>query len=269
MSPVLKLVATDLDGTLLGTGGVVTDRTRDVLDRLDARGVTVVFVTGRPIRWMDDLWEHVGGHGIAICSNGGIVYDVSSHSVIEARCIPPKLGLEVAELIRAEVPGTMFALEKTTGFGKEPEFLPAPEDADRPELDIGPLDTVFSDNVVKLLALHPDQEPAAFWAIVEETVGHLVTTTWSAIGPLVEMSAAGVTKASTLELFCAERGIGAHEVVAFGDMPNDIPMLQWAGTSYAMENGHESTKAAATHIAPKHDQDGVARVLEELFGLPT
>ncbi len=262
---MLKLVATDLDGTLLGAGGVVTERTLEVLTELDDRGVTVVFVTGRPIRWMDDLWEHVGGHGIAICSNGGIVYDVQRHEVIQARTIPPAVGLEVAALIRAEVPGTMFALEKTTGFGKEPSFLPAPDDADRLELDVGPLDVVFTDNVVKLLALHLEQEAAAFWATLEETVGHLVTTTWSSIGSLVEMSAAGVTKASTLELYCIEHGIKPDEVVAFGDMPNDIPMLQWAGTSYAMENGHESTKAAADHVAPPHDQDGVAQVLETLF----
>jgi len=264
---VLKLVATDLDGTLLHSDGTVTDRTRRVLEELDRGGVTVVFVTGRPTRWMDDLWEHVGGHGIAICSNGGIVYDVSSHSVLEARTIPPKVGIEVAELIRAEVPGTLFALEKTTGFGKEPEFLPSPEDDGRPELEIGPLSTVFTDNVVKLLALHLDQEPAAFWAVVEETVGHLVTTTWSSVDALIEMSAAGVTKASTLELFCFEHGIAAHEVVAFGDMPNDIPMLQWAGTSYAMANGHASARAAASHVAPRHDEDGVAAVLEQLFDL--
>ncbi len=264
---MFKLVATDLDGTLLHSDGTVTERTRRVLQELDSRGVTVVFVTGRPTRWMDDLWEHVGGHGLAICSNGGIVYDVSSHSVLEARTIPPEVGLEVATLVRAEVPGTVFAVEKTTGFGKEPTYAPAADDAERPELDVGPLELVFTDDVVKLLALHLEQQPAAFWASVEETVGHLVTTTWSSMGALVEMSAAGVTKASTLELFCGEHGIRADEVVAFGDMPNDIAMLQWAGTSYAMANGHASAQAAAGRTAPPHDDDGVAVVLEELFGL--
>jgi Cof subfamily protein (haloacid dehalogenase superfamily) len=267
VSGVLRLVATDLDGTLLGTGGVITERTRQVLDALDERGVTVVFVTGRPIRWMEHLWDHVGGHGLAVCSNGGIVYDVSRHEVIEARTISPAIGLEVADLIRAAVPGTLFALEKTTGFGKEPEFLPADADKDRPELDIGPLPDVFSDNVVKLLALNLEQDPAQFWASVEQSVGHLVTTTWSTGAALIEMSAAGVTKASTLEKLCDEMGIAPDEVVAFGDMPNDIPMLSWAGTSYAMANGHESAKQAADLVAPPHDQDGVATVLEGLFGL--
>src|SRR3954449_3376110 len=114
-----RLVATDLDGTLLHTDGTVTDRTREVLDALDAMGITVVFVTGRPIRWMEPLWHHVGDHGLAICSNGGIVYDVPGRSVVEARTIPRQIGLKVADLVRTAIPGSTFALEKTTGFGKE------------------------------------------------------------------------------------------------------------------------------------------------------
>ena len=260
-----KLVATDLDGTLLHTDGTVTDRTREVLDALDAMGVTVVFVTGRPIRWMESLWHHVGDHGLAICSNGGIVYDVPGRAVVEARTIPRHIGLKVADLVRSELPGSMFALEKATGFGKEPVFLPQPEDQDNPDLTIGPLEEIFDDSVVKLLALHLEMAPDEYWARVEQLVGDAVTTTWSSVGSLIEMSAAGVTKASTLELICAERGIAAEDVVAFGDMPNDIAMLEWAGTSYAMANAHPTAIAAAGHTAPRNDEDGVAQVLTELF----
>ena len=260
-----RLVATDLDGTLLHTDGTVTGRTRRVLDALDARGVTVVFVTGRPIRWMEPLWHHVGDHGLAVCSNGGIVYDVPARAVAQARPIPRGTGLEVARLIRTELPGSVFALEKTTGFGKEPSFVPTAGDEDRPDLSIGPLEEIFDDRVVKLLALHPELAPEEYWERVEHVVGSFVTTTWSSVGPLVEISAAGVTKASTLELLCAELGVAAEDVVAFGDMPNDIPMLTWAGTSYAMANGHPSTIAAADHTAARNDEDGVAEVLERLF----
>ena len=260
-----KLVATDLDGTLLHTDGTVTDRTREVLDALDAMGVTVVFVTGRPIRWMESLWHHVGDHGLAICSNGGIVYDVPGRSVVEARTIPRQIGLMVADLIRTEIPGSTFALEKTTGFGKEPTFLPRPEDHEQLDLNVGPLEEIFDASVVKLLALHLEMAPDEYWAKVEQLVGHAVTTTWSSVGSLIEMSGRGVTKASTLELLCAERGVAAQDVLAFGDMPNDLAMLEWAGTSYAMANGHPTAIAAADHTAPPNDHDGVAQVLEELF----
>jgi Cof subfamily protein (haloacid dehalogenase superfamily) len=264
--PVHALVATDLDGTLLHSDGTVTERTREVLDAVDRRGITVVFVTGRPIRWMEPLWDHVGDHGLAICSNGGIVYDVPGRAVLEARTIEPQVGLRVAERIRTTLPGSVFALEKTTGFGKEPGFRPRSDpDEGRPELTVGPLEELFDDTVVKLLALHPDLAPDAYWAQVDELVGQAVTTTWSSTGALVEISARGVTKASTLELVCGERGIGPEDVVAFGDMPNDIPMLRWAGTSYAMANAHPTAVAAADHTAPGNDEDGVAAVLEKLF----
>jgi Cof subfamily protein (haloacid dehalogenase superfamily) len=261
----VRLVATDLDGTLLHTDGTVTDRTRRVVEALDAQGVLVVFVTGRPVRWMDSLWRHVGDHGLAICSNGAIVYDVARHEVAELRPIPREVVLQVADVVRRAVPGSAFAVEKVDGFGKEPAFRPDAPDV--PALRVGTLDEIADDGVAKLLALHDELDPADFWAQVETVAGDLVTTTWSSVGALVEMSAAGVTKATTLELVCAERGITPDQVVAFGDMPNDLALLEWAGRGYAMANAHPSVLAATGHHAPPHDEDGVATVLEDLFGL--
>jgi hypothetical protein len=260
-----SLVATDLDGTLLHTDGTVTAYTREVLVELDRRGVPVVFVTGRPIRWMDALWEHVGGHGLAICSNGGIVYDVASHSVQTALTIEPDVCVQVGRILRKAIPGTTFALEKTGGFALSEDFIPrasAPADIPR-----GPLEQIVDTTVVKLLARHDELAPDAFWHLVEEQVGALVTTTWSSAGALVEMSARGVTKASTLARLAASLDVPAAEVVAFGDMPNDIDMLLWAGTSYAMENAHPSVRSIASRVAPANDQDGVAVTLAGLFAL--
>ncbi len=262
---MLKLVATDLDGTLLHTDGTVTDRTRAALTAVEARGVTVVFVTGRPVRWMETLWSHVGEHGLAICSNGGIVYDVAQHAVRTARPIPVQIGLAVAEMLREGVPGSSFALERTTGFAKEPAFRerhPVPDD-----VQVGPLPEVFDEHTVKLLARHEELPPEEFWQATERLVGDLVQTTWSSADALVEISARGVTKASTLGQLCDELRVAADEVLAFGDMPNDLAMLEWAGTSYAMANAHASVLALADHVAPAHDEDGVAVVLEKLFDL--
>jgi len=262
---VPKLVATDLDGTLLHSDGSVTARTRRVLAALEEQGVTVVFVTGRPIRWMDALWEHVGGHGLAVCSNGGIVYDVHARRISEARTIPVETGLEVGVLLREAIPGISFAVERTDGFGKEAGYATrAPVPAD---LEIGPLERLLTGGVVKLLARHEEREPEAFWADTEQRVGHLVTTTWSSTSAMVEMSGHGVTKASTLELLCAELGISSAEVVAFGDMPNDLPMLAWAGHSVAMGNAHPAVRAVADEIGPTNDEDGVATYLRKVFGL--
>ncbi len=260
-----RLVATDLDGTLLHTDGTVSARSRTALTALEDLGVAVVFVTGRPIRWMLELEDHVGPHGLAICSNGGIVYDVPAGVVRRARTIPVDVGIRVGAALRRAAPGTAFAVERTTGFAKEPGFK------ERYELpagtEVGPLEELLDDRAVKLLARHEEWGTEELWRLTEDAVGHLVTPTWSSLGAPVEIGAGGVTKATTLALICEELGIAPEEVLAFGDMPNDIEMLAWAGTSYAMANAHPTVLGGVERTAPANDDDGVAVVLEELFGL--
>ena len=260
---MLSLVATDLDGTLLRSDGTVGARTVAALETLDRRGVLVVFVTGRPIRWMEALWEHVGTHGLAVCSNGGIVYDVAAGAVRSFRSIPVAIGLDVVDRLRAAIPGTTFAVERTTGFAKELAYVE--RHGLPPGAPVGPIAEVFDDHTVKLLARHERLDPEEFWRQAEEVVGDVATTTWSSTSAMVEISAAGVTKATTLALLAEEHGLGPDDAVAFGDMPNDLPMLEWAGTSYAMAGAHPSVLALADHVAPGNDEDGVAQVLERLF----
>ncbi len=262
-----RLVATDLDGTLLHSDGTVTARTRAVLTVLDDLGVPVIFTTGRPVRWMEALWADVGGHGLAICSNGGIVYDVEAHEVARAHTIAVDTLVAVGRTLRHSLPGTTFALEKTTGFAREESFMPRLRVNASSDATVGALETIADKTVVKLLARHEQIDPEAFWQQVEASVGQLVTTTWSSLGALVEMSATGVTKASTLARLATDLGISADEVIAFGDMPNDLPLLEWAGTSYAMANAHPTVLALADHIAPRNDEDGVADVLTRVFDL--
>ena len=175
------------------------------------------------------------------------------------------MGLEVAQVLKEAIPGTTFAVERTTGFAKEPAFMERHALPD--DVQVAPVADLFDAHTVKLLARHEELDPERFWAATEELVGHLVTTTWSSIDALVEMSADGVTKATTLALLCEELGIGPAEVVAFGDMPNDLAMLEWAGTSYAMANAHTSVQALADRTAASNADDGVAVVLEDLLGL--
>jgi HAD superfamily hydrolase (TIGR01484 family) len=263
VSDRVRLVATDLDGTLVHSDGSVTARTRAALAAAEAAGIVVVFVTGRPLRWAEEVFEHVGGHGLAVVSNGALVWDVDRAGVHLMRPIDPATGLEVAGRIRAAVPDTHYAVETLAGIALEPGFLernPVPDGSTR-----GALEDIFSGPAVKLLARHERLEPQEFWDRAAEAVGDLAEITWSSATSLLEMSAAGVTKASTLALLCTERGIAATEVLALGDMPNDLPMLAWAGTSYAMANAHPTVRAAADHIAAANDDDGVAQVIEALL----
>jgi hydroxymethylpyrimidine pyrophosphatase-like HAD family hydrolase len=193
------------------------------------------------------------------------VWDVARHDVHLLRPIEPELGLAVCRMLRTALPGTSFAVETLDGIGLEPEFLerhPVPDGARR-----APVDQLFDRPAVKLLARHEGLGPQEFWDLAEEAVGGRLVITWSSATSLLEISAPGVTKASTLALLCADLGIDAADVLAFGDMPNDLPMLTWAGTSYAMADAHPTVTEAADHVAPGHGEDGVARVLAGVFGL--
>ncbi|WP_121257553.1 HAD family hydrolase [Nocardioides ferulae] len=260
-----RLVATDLDGTLVRSDGTVSDYTRDVLLEVERRGVPVVFVTGRPLRWAADVFDYVGEHGLAIVSNGALVWDVAADAARLTRPIPAELVLEVCRELREAVPGTAYAVEGDHGIALEPQFrerYQVPDGARR-----GPLEELVAEPVLKLLARHEELSPQEFWDLAEEILLGRLVITWSSSTTLLEISGPGVTKATTLELLCRDLGVAAGEVLAFGDMPNDLPMLSWAGTAYAMADAHPTVTAAASHIAPGHDDDGVAKVLAEVFGL--
>ncbi len=260
-----RLVATDLDGTLVRTDGTVSPYTHDVIAELDARGVPVVFVTGRPLRWAEEVFQYVGAHGLAVVSNGALVWDVARDRVDLVREVPVEVGLEVCRLIREAVPGSAFAVETLSGIALETGFFErhrVPEGARR-----GALDEVFDAPALKVLARHEVLEAQEFWDRAAAAVADRAVITWSSTSALLEISAAGVTKASTLALLCERLGVAPADVIAFGDMPNDLPMLEWAGRSWAMANAHPSVREAADHVAPGHDDDGVARVLAGVFDL--
>jgi len=261
--PAVRMIATDLDGTLVHPDGSITPRTEAALLAAEAAGIEVVFVTGRPLRWAQDVFEHVGGHGLAILSNGALTWDVAAHAPYLVRAIEPAVSAQIADRVRDAVPDTHFAVETLAGIALEHGFLeryPVPDGSRR-----GSFTEIADGPVLKILARHEELDPQTFWDAALEVAADLGEITWSSATALLEISASLVTKASTLALLAAERGIGPDQVVAFGDMPNDLPMLEWAGTSYAMANAHPSVREVATHVTASNDADGVAQVIEQLL----
>jgi Cof subfamily protein (haloacid dehalogenase superfamily) len=260
-----RLIATDLDGTLLRSDGTVSVRTQAALTLAEDAGISIVFVTGRPPRWMESLTEHIGRHGVAICSNGGAVYDVRRKELVESFPLRAEDSLALVQSLRAELPGASFAFEYPSGFSREPGYDSAMWDASAAQR-IAPaeefLSTADAHTVFKLLVKVPSLDPDEVLRRACGVAGGLAEITRSS--PMLEISALGVSKATTLARWCAERGITADEVVAFGDMPNDLPMLAWAGRAYAVANAHPGVLAATTLRAEDHDDDGVAAVIEAL-----
>lgn len=261
-----RLVATDLDGTIVDPSGDISDRTVRALQAVEALGVPVVFVTGRPHRWLGVVAERTGHTGLAICANGGTVYDLHTEQVVAHHPIAIEIGLEVSRRLRAVLPDVAFAVETLDGYAREPTYQ-ARWDAGTSH-NLGPIDEIFNDETVKLLVRHESMDADDLLAAAREIVGDLVEFTHSSIAGLLEVSAAGVSKATTLAELCAQRGIAAADVLAFGDMPNDLAMLAWAGTAYAVAGAHAEVLAAVELRTADPADDGVAQVLERIFDLP-
>jgi hypothetical protein len=261
------LVATDLDGTLLRPDGSVSRRTAAALQAAEAAGV-VVMVTGRPPRWLAPVAEQIGHTGVAVCANGAVVYDLHAERVVETFAISREVVLEVVAAVRAAVPEVAFAVEDVDlGYGREEAYVRRPVAGAPPEeVRVASLEDLVDGTIVKLLVRHEGMDSDRLLAAAREVAGELAELTHSSSSGLLEISATGVTKASTLARLAAEHGVDATEVVAFGDMPNDLPMLVWAGTAYGMANAHPDVLAAVDHVAPPNSADGVAVVLESLLG---
>ncbi|WP_084596697.1 Cof-type HAD-IIB family hydrolase [Nocardioides aequoreus] len=258
-----RLVATDLDGTLLRNDGTVSPRTAAALARAHEVGLPVVFVTGRPLRWAAQVFEHVGRHGLVIVANGALVWDVGAGEPRLQRTIAPDDVAAVVRAVRAEFADASFAVERLEGFAVEHTYRPQHELA--PDVRREAVAELASQPVQKLLVRNPGVLADDYAPRVQQLAGERVEVTFSNGDDLLEISAAGVTKASTLALLCEELGVKPGEVVALGDMPNDVAMLRWAGTSYAMAQAHPLAAEAATRTAGSNDDDGVAEVIERIL----
>jgi Cof subfamily protein (haloacid dehalogenase superfamily) len=259
-----RLVATDLDGTLLRDDGRISPRTERVLAGLQDAGIDVVFVTARPPRWVDVVAGAVAGHGIVICLNGAFVYDAAAGRVQSELTMPDALVAELLADLRTAVPTIAFAAERSTGFATESGFVsrhPVPSGAPVAER----LEHVLDGSTGKLLARCPEVADADLVARVTAVVDGRATVSDSGAVGLAEIGGPGVTKAATLAGWAGERGIGPAEVWAFGDMPNDLPMLRWAGRAFAVANAHPSVLAAADVVCGSNMDDGVACALEQLL----
>nr|WP_246126974.1 HAD family hydrolase [Embleya hyalina] len=260
-----RLVATDLDGTIVRDDGSISARTLAALELVESSGAEVVFVTGRPPRWMKRVAEVTGHRGLAICGNGAVVYDLRGERVVGTHTMDVTAARKVSRLLREAVPDVTFAVETETGFMHEPTYPTLERDVSIVHA-VGPVEELLTGPVLKLLARHHSLDPDVFLALARDRAGAYAEFTHSSSIALVEISALGISKASTLAWFCAQRGIRTEDVVAFGDMPNDLPLLAWAGQAYAVANAHPDVLAAVTRHTGSNQDDGVAEVLEKLFG---
>lgn len=259
MEPRPTAIAMDLDGTLLRSDLTLGPRSREVLRRAADEGLRLLVVTGRPPRWVAENAGLLAFAERVICANGALDYDPRGGTILVHRPIAAAELQTAVRRLRAVDGEIRFAFEQGLGFAREagyqPSVVPLP-----PVHEVGDALALAERGATKLVARHPRLAAAELAARCAPSVAALVEMTYST-AQVIEMSALGVDKAAALAEWCAAEGIPREAVAAFGDMPNDLSMLRWAGQAVAMGNGHPVIRAAAGRIAPSNDEEGVAAVI--------
>ncbi|MFC8241067.1 HAD family hydrolase [Streptomyces chartreusis] len=260
-----SLIATDLDGTLLRGDDTLSDRTLDALGRVAAAGAQHLVVTGRPAPRVRPLLDILGSTGLAVCGQGAQLYDAGADRLLWSVTLDRELAETALGKIEAEV-GQVYAAVDQDGVDGltliEPGYLmPHPT---LPAVRVRRRDDLWCEPISKVLLRHPTLSDDELAATARAVVGSLATVTMSGPGT-VELQPCGITKATGLALAAEHLGLGPRETIAFGDMPNDIPMFDWAARGVAMANAHPELKAVADEITASNEDDGIAVVLERLF----
>lgn len=281
MKPLM--VVSDLDGTLLDSRGQVSERTREAVRAVRKAGHTFVIATGRPVRDVRPVAEALGYEAIAVCGNGSICYDYARDEVVDYQPIPHADVLAVLAALRRGLPGARLGSERWLELVLEDEFVLDPawcvgsrrirlleeEFSERVEVHgvhgvngVEGLAGLDERGVGKLI-IQSEGSAHDYYKIVADVLPPGCEVTVST-AQFCEVTRAGVDKAAALRRLAGRLGLSDRDTIAFGDMPNDLPMLAWAGRSVAVANAHADVLAAAGEVTGSNDEDGVARYLEQL-----
>jgi Cof subfamily protein (haloacid dehalogenase superfamily) len=262
------LIASDVDGTLLDADEHVTPRTRAAVHAAVAGGAHFVLATGRPPRWVPQVAEALGIAPMAVCANGAVLYDSATDRIVAARTLSAEVLAELAEVATRLIPGAGLAVERVGRSAHDaatPQFISSPGyehawlNPDNTEVSLTDL---LSAPAIKLLIRKPGARSGDMAAVLAKHVGLQGDITYSTNNGLIEVMPLGISKATGVAEVAHPLGIAAEDVVAFGDMPNDVPMLTWAGLGIAMGNADPEVMDAADEVTAPNTDDGLARVLE-------
>ncbi|MEV8413481.1 HAD family hydrolase [Streptomyces niveus] len=260
-----KLVATDLDGTLLGEDHTVSARTREALTAATAAGAAHIIVTGRAVPWTRGILDDLGYDGLAVCGQGAQVYHAGEHRLLTSVTLDRQVAVVALAKIEAEVGPLALAASRD---GLDGDVLIGPgyqvQDGPLPSLRLDDRAEMWTQPINKVYIQHPELSDDALAKVARETAGGMVAVVMAGPG-VVEILPLGLSKATGLSLAARRLGVTAADTIAFGDMPNDIPMFGWARHGVAMANAHEALKAVADEVTASNEDDGIAVVLEKLL----
>ncbi|MFE2420518.1 HAD family hydrolase [Streptomyces hokutonensis] len=259
-----KLIATDLDGTLLRSDESVSPRTRAALAAAAEAGAAHIVVTGRAVPWTRHILDDLGYEGLAVCGQGAQVYDAGEHRLLTSVTLDRQLAGVALAKIEAEV-GPLYLAASRDGLDGDvlvgdgytvTGSLPSTPLSDVSELWAAPLNKIYIQ--------HPTLTDDQLAEAATLAAGGFVSVAMAGEG-IVELLPLGLTKATGLSLAARRLGLKSADTIAFGDMPNDIAMFAWASHGVAMANAHEELKAVADEVTSSNEDDGIAVVLERLL----
>jgi Cof subfamily protein (haloacid dehalogenase superfamily) len=265
----IRMIASDLDNTLLTSAKEISPRTREAVSEAHAAGLILLTATGRQLATMPQavLDTEIG---FAVASNGAVGFDFQRDLVLFTELLPVAAQQTIVEYLSERAPGVGFSAARGTGdtFYAEPEYqaqvLSREMLHDRRTIVVAELEQVISEPTIKLVVRHPEFSPDELLAMLDESglEGFHATTSGA---PFVEIAAGGINKATGLARVCAELDLTADEVMAVGDAKNDVEMLEWAGIGVAMANARPQAKAAADFEIPSNEEDGLAQLIEAML----
>ena len=272
----VRLIATDLDRTLLDSAGGVSPRTREALDAATSAGIHVVPATARNPVGLRHLEPVVGFDEWALCSNGAFGVHLTTRELLFSDEVPAEVIARFVTVLDAAVPGVRYAEVREGGerFVAQDGYAELSTFADHKRypsaMRAETLEVVTRASALKLVFRHasmPSPELYEFTRILVdagELDGRLFEMTLSG-AQFVEVMAAGVSKATGLAQLCTRLGVDRSEVLAFGDGLNDKEMLAWSGHGVAVANAEATVKDVADELTTSNDEDGVARIIEALL----
>ena len=255
----IRMVAMDMDGTLLLPDGTISSRAARALVACEERGIQVILASGRSFFNIRTYYKQLGLKSPMLTENG---------TRGDASCMGPLLfdSCLPAEVTRVDVV-TREAMYEEFGAHSDPAKVEKilEEDGirytfvwDQPQRT----DAEGVPHAYRLYAVSQDVDKLArVRAALQALPVDIAASHWSNL----EIIQPGVNKGTGLARLAAHYGIEREEVMAFGDHWNDAEMLEWAGESFAMENAIPEIRARAKHIAPSNGEDGVARTIEEFL----
>jgi 5-amino-6-(5-phospho-D-ribitylamino)uracil phosphatase len=262
-----RMVAIDLDGTLLSSRKTITPKTHTAIKRALAAGVKIVLATARPPRSVRAYYEALKLDTPTANYNGALIWDEGRRKAIEHVPLEAAVARKVIDWGRKRYPELMVSVEildkwYTDHYSELPEYMTETAKQFTPDF-IGPLEAFLKTPITKLMLLGAPARIAELEKGIAEKFGRQVTQTRSD-SYLLQLMNPNTSKAGAVRKIAEMLEVEAEEVLALGDAPNDVDMLLWAGMSVVPENGWPEAKAVADLVVPSNDEDGVAVALRKL-----